>query len=308
LVLIKKAKGESLEEIRNRGPRALRTLDRAVSYQDHIDIALQVVGVAAAEVKYCCGKYVDIYIVPKGRGTATPALVSKVREYFDCRKMIGIIPDVKPAGVTRIWIHATIIAKPFINSTQVEADTLDALDKAYGQGVAKINKRVSLTDIIATLEAVPSIDTAEISEVKVEPFARPINNTSNILNIDYQALPNTNQQFKYKVVYRSGPNNFEIYKAGVFIQQLAIGVNFIDPVTGLTFRINAGVYSNNDTWEFTAFPTYPAIFPTTLIDIDDYSAPVIEISPFIDASTPRTIFSNIVYQTQAPTSNCLPPC
>jgi uncharacterized phage protein gp47/JayE len=55
---------ESMEDIRNRAPRSLRSLDRAVTYQDYIDIALQVVGVGAAEVSYCCGKYVSVYIVP----------------------------------------------------------------------------------------------------------------------------------------------------------------------------------------------------------------------------------------------------
>ena len=298
---------ESMEEIRNRAPRSLRSLDRAVTYQDYIDVALQVVGVGAAEVQYCCGKYVDLYIVPNSRGVATQVLLNKVREHIECRKMITTMVDVKPAGVTRIWVKARIIGKQGIPPGELESATLSALDTNFGQGTAKINRKVSLTDIIATLESQRQIDTAEVSEVRIEPYARPLQNTTNILNIEYLTLPVSTQKFNYKLIYRTATNNFEVYKAGVFLQYVAIGEVFNDNGV-ISFKVNAGVYQNNDTWEFSVFPSYPEIFPATIINISDYSAAVVDVTPFVDNDTPREIFSEITYETQQATTNCLPPC
>lgn len=298
---------ENLEEIRTRAPRSLRTLDRAVTYQDYIDVALQVVGVSAAEVSYCCGKYVDLYIVPKGRGVSTQALISKVSDWMDCRKMITTMVDVKPAGITRVWIKAKVIGKPFATAAQLETLTLAALDLEYGQGTAKINRRVSVTDIVATLEAIPEVDTAEVEKIQIEPYARPLEETTNVLNLEFIGLPLGTQSFPYKVIYKQASGDFEVYKSGIFIGTADIGVNFVDAgVT--TFKINAGVYADNDTWEFTTFPSYPEIFPNTIINITDYSAAIVDVSPLIDEATPRTIFSQLTYETTQATSNCLPPC
>jgi hypothetical protein len=287
---------ETLADIKNHAPRSIRTLERAVTRQDYIDLAMLVLGVGAAEVDYSCGKYVDVYVAPTTRGIATPVLTQAVEDYLNPRKMVTTQVDVKPAGVTRTWIKAKVTGNPLYTQKQIQSDLLEALDQAFGTGNMKINKRVSITDVIVVAESLKSIDTFEVEQVKVEPYARPTGNTVTPLSITW-GLPNTTQKFSYKLVYKSATNNFELYKAGIFMQTINIGAAFND--AGLiNFTINAGAYSNNDSWEFTIFPTYPEIFPTTIISIDDFSAAIIDVSPFIDDNTPRTIFSQFTYVTQ----------
>lgn len=298
---------EDIEQIRNRAPRSIRTLDRAVSYQDYIDIAMQVGGVGAAEVQYCCGKYVSVYIAPNSKGVATQALLNNVRDYLECRKMVTTMIDVKPAGVTRIWIKGKVIGKALFTATDISRQVINALDDEFGIGNVGINRKVSVTDIISLVEGLKDVDTFELEKVKIEPYARPLDNNSNTLNIVFTTLPKTTETFIYTLVYQAGPNNFQIFKAGIFLANVAIGVVFTDG-DYISFQINAGVYADGNKWEFTVFPSYPEIFPNTLIPINDFSAPVIDVSPFIDDATDRTIFSDLTFQTQGSSSTCLAPC
>jgi hypothetical protein len=298
---------ESMEDIRNRAPRSLRSLDRAVTYQDYIDIALQVVGVGNAEVSYCCGKYVSVYIVPGTRGVATAALLGLVSDYFACRKMITTKVAISPAGITRVYIQANVVAKPGFTSDATLAEVLDGLDKNFGQDASGINRNVVITDIIAVMEGLKSVESFQVQSIRIEPYARPINGTTNILEITFPGLPVGTLKAKYSLIYRANTNKFEIYKNGVFISIKAQGELFQDPGI-ISFKVTGGVYAGNDQWELTSFPSYPEIFPNTIITIDDFSAPVVDVSPFINDQTPRTIFGQITIQTSAPTSNCLPPC
>lgn len=288
---------EGLEDIRNRAPRSIRTLDRAVTKQDYVDVALQVPGVGAAAVDYSCGKFVDLYIVPTTRGVATNALLTAVRNYINPRKMITTQVDVKPGGIVRVWIQGKVYGKTLFTSTQIQKEVLEALDTNFGMGVTQINKRVSATDIIAVMEDLKTVDTFELEKLKIEPFARPVNNTSNTLVITWLVLPTSTVAYKYTLIYITATGKFQLYKAGVYLADITIGTPYTDG--GYTsFRIDAGTYSNNDKWEFTVYPSYPEIFPSTLINLNDFSAPLIDVSPKIDEVTPRTIFSSLTYITQ----------
>lgn len=298
---------ENLEQIRNLAPRSIRTLDRAVTYQDYIDVALQVLGVGAAEVKYCCGKYVDVYIAPNSKGTATAALVNRVKNYMDCRVMLTTRVDVKPAGVTRIWIKAKIYGKPLQLSADILAQVLDKLDTEFGAGNIEINRKVSITDIISVVEGLTKVDTIEIEEVRIEPYARPQGTNVNVLNITYPVLPHTTTKIIYALIYKTAGNEFHIYKNGIFLATVATGATYADGGI-ISFTPDSGSYSDNDKWEFTVFPSYPEIFPDTIINVNDYSAPIIDISPFIDDGVPRTIYGDLEIIEQASSVSCLPSC
>lgn len=296
---------ESLENIRDRAPRSIRTLERAVTYQDYLDLCLMVLGVGAAELKYCCGKFIDIYIIPSSKGIATLQLLQNVREYLECRKMITTQLNIQPAGLTRIWVKANIYGKPLSLSTAIYDQVVNALDAEFGFPKIKINRKIAISDIIAEVESLSTVDRIEISEVRVEPFARPTEATVNPLNITFLTLPQTTVKRTYKIIYNGA--SFEIYKDTYFLTTLALATNYADG-TVANFRINAAVYTTGDTWEFTSFPSYPEIFPLNLISIDDFSAPIIDVGPLVTTGTPRTIFGDLTIITQSSTNSCLPPC
>lgn len=298
---------ETLEDIQNRAPRSIRTLERAVTYQDYVDLCYMVLGVGAAEVQYCCGKYVDGYIAPSSPGVATGALLQAVLDYLNCRVMLTTRVSVLQAGVTKIWVKANIYGKPLVPSATIQREVYNGADVKYGWDALKINRKVDIAEITTMWKSLPSVDRVEILEVRILPFARPIEQTSNPINIVFLTLPNTSVRVNYTLVYRSTLNQVEVYKDTFYMGLIDIDAPYADG-TIITFKVTPGTYNDGDKWEFAVFPSYPQIFPTSVIEIKDYTAPIIEVSPFIDENTPRTIYSEINIIEQNSATSCLPAC
>lgn len=298
---------QNVDEIKNLAPRSIRTLERAVTYQDYLDLALMVPGVGDAKLKYCCGKYVDIYICPNSPGIATLALLSQAQQYLDCRVMLTTRVAVKPAGITKIWIKANINLRPLVTIQDAYKKVLEISDETYGYTNLEINRKVSVSDITNTWKKLPEIDDIEIIEIKILPYVRPLENTLLPLNITFPTLPKTTVKLTYLLIYRSVTNKFEIYRDTYQIGEVALNTVYVDG-TFISFSIAPGTYNNNDKWEFILMPTYPDIFPVSSIQVSDFSAPIIEVSPFISDSIPRVIFSELNFIPQGTGSACLPPC
>jgi hypothetical protein len=297
---------ETLREIQNRAPRSIRTLERAVTYQDYIDLCYLVLGVGAAAVNYCCGKFVDIYIAPNSPGNATLALLQDVRDFINCRKMITTQISVQASGISKIWIKAKIYGKPLEYSRDIYNQVVNELDLKYGYGTLQINGKISIPGIISTVENLSKVDRIEVEQVRLLPYARPIDNTPSILNIVFITLPITTVNTKYTIIHRATLNQFEIYKSGIFLDIYNPDQVYADSI--VSFKVQAGTYTDGDKWEFTAYTSYPEIFPISLIEIKDFSAPIIDVGPFIDSNTPRTIFSELTIIEQGSSTSCQAPC
>ena len=81
---------EGIDGIRKHAPLSLRTLDRAVTLQDHTDICLLVPGVGIVATEFDSAlKKVIFYIAPDEGGTASSQLLIDVVNYFALRRMIS---------------------------------------------------------------------------------------------------------------------------------------------------------------------------------------------------------------------------
>lgn len=297
---------EVLSDIQNRAPRSIRTLERAVTYQDYKDLCYLVLGVGAAEVSYCCGKYITIYIAPNSAGAATLALLQAVRDYINPRKMITTQISVESSGISKIWIKAVITGKPLILAPDIYNQVVDELDNKYGYSNLQINPKISIAKIIATVEALPTVDNIEISEVKILPFPRPIENTNNPLNIDFLTLPDTTIPYLYTIRWNQNINAFMVYQGTNNMGNFEKGDTYSDNI--ITFTLLDGTYANSDKWQFTASPSYPKIFPIGTIELKDFSAAIIDVGPKTTDGTPRTIYSDLTIKTQVSTLGTLPSC
>ena len=296
---------EDIEKVRKYAPWSLRTLDRAVTYQDYKDVTNLQPGVGNSEVRYDCGKFVDVYIVPSSKGIATQALLASVKDALNCKKMITTQINVVASGLSRVWIKAKVYARPLFDTNATLRDVINALDADHGFDASGINRSVVISDIATTMELVPSVDRVQIEEVRIEPYIRAAGNNVPPLNYTFNGLPTptSNAAIRYKIVYQGG--QFQIYKTGTLVATIAVGATYQDNTLSLTLK--SGSYANGNTWDFTAFPWYPKIFPEVLIKIDDNTMPIIDIGPLIDPTIPRTIFSDIQVIAQTIQTSCLPP-
>jgi uncharacterized phage protein gp47/JayE len=297
---------ESIDEIRDRAPRSIRTLDRAVSYQDYIDVPLQVPGVGSAEVSWCCGKYIDLYIVPNTRGSSTIALIDVVQDYIDCRKMVGTLVSTKASGITKIWIKGKIYGKPLYTQDQIAIPSINALDDEFGFSKIQINRSFAVSDITRVLENLEQVDKVEIEQVRILPFARPLEGTNSVLNIEFLTLPVSLIKVRYTLTYNVVDNSFQVFKETALVGVIPTGTPYNDGT--VNFKVNSGSYAHGSSWEFTVTPSYPEIFPSGTIELKDFTAPIVDVDPLVDENTPRGIFSDLTFITQSITSNCTPPC
>lgn len=283
---------ENIESIRKNSPRSLRTLERAVTSSDYEDIAIKMPGVGSAKVRYCCGKFVDVFIVPSSPGIATFGLLKQIKEEYKNKKMVGTFVDVVAAGVTKVWIKGKVFGIPLINPTELNLQVAKALDDEYGYGNIQINKRIAASEIIQLIENLSLVDHFDLEEIKIIPFARAIENTSTQLKIEW-VVPKSTQKIKYQLLYDGGV--FQLYKNGTFKDNVSIDTSYADSdIIGFTIRDNN--YINGQKWEFTVFPTYPEIFPNTIIQVSDLSGPIVEITDYVDDNTARTITGNITFK------------
>lgn len=284
---------ENIEQIRNRAPRNLRTLRRAVTKQDYTDIAVMVPGVGDALTKFCCGKYVSIYIVPDSLGIATLILLYRVKLAFQKTKMITTQVDIIASGKSKIWIKGKIYAGLGITTTNCNLQVMAALEKSYGIPSLKINKRIVVSDIIALLESLNTVERAEIEEIKIVPYPLKLEGTKNELDITFNSLPISTIRRLYTLNYTGV--QFELYINNSFVTLLNVNTAYTDG-SFCTFTIgNTPTYLSGDRWDFTISPTFPQIFPSTEILISDFTAPVMEVGEFINNDTPRTIYGNLIF-------------
>lgn len=290
---------EGIDDIRNLAPRSIRTLHRAVTYQDFLDLAVMAPGVSSAELTACCGSCLKLYIAPKTRGIATTPLLNSVKDYFDCKRMVGTCLEVYPAGLTRVWVNLTITGKYGYVTTAVESDFLQALDDNYGYDASWVNRPIKISDLTALIDNLVSVESLNIDNIWAEPYARP---DDGVPSLDWTPviLSGSTQREQWKVIYDDVNLSFIIFKNGVPMPSNAlVGVPWSDPdgIIQLTFHSNP--YTARDNWEFVTYPIGQDLI------IDDKTVPIIDV---ILSGTGFPGFLDYTINPTTSSAQCRPNC
>lgn len=291
---------DTIEDIRRKAPLSLRTLNRAVTHQDYIDLALLVPGVGSASLRACCGKCITLLIGPTSKGIASSQLLQNTLDFFQCKKLLGRCVKVEAAGITRIWVEAKVKTRYGVTVVNALDSIAETFENSFGYTVSKPNRAINLSDLIAALDNNSSIDYVEILTVWAEPYARPIG-TAQQLNWVREIISNPiiNLKHSWTLVYSSATLSFALYKDNLLITNVPLGLTYTDPDLILTLTINPGPYSNGDKWEFVTYP------PNTNIPIDDNTIPIIDVD---FTPSPASGFYEIIVDSTQVTTACNTPC
>lgn len=164
---------EGIEGIRKHAPLSLRTLDRAVTLQDHIDICLLVPGVGKAATEFDdATKTISFYVAPDEGGTAPSQLLTDVVDYFDDKKMIASFVQAFAAGETLLRMTITVTAKFRKNTTVVAADIREALQNEFGFNNSDVDRKIRRSDIIALVDNLDKVDYLSLDVLTTIPYPR----------------------------------------------------------------------------------------------------------------------------------------
>jgi len=261
---------ETVERIRISAPLSIRTLDRAVTFQDYVDIAKLAPGVGKAAVLFDCGKTVQVYIVPIGGGIAQSPLLVSTDNYFEPRRMVTTFIDVLAAGQTRLYIEITAAAKFREDPAQVKVDIENALIE-YGSYLKQtINKKVRLSDIISLVDNLPKVDFMTLVAAYSIPYAYPFNHL-NQLSWTRKTLPGSVTRIKWTLQWTGV--NYTLYKGNLFMGLINNNVLYSDGI--IEFTPQTSGYTVGDTWEWFTYPY------NMDINLDDYSIPFVQLSDLV---------------------------
>lgn len=258
---------ETMVDLRKYIPLSLRTLYRAVTEQDFIDVTELATGVAKAGIKYDCGKFVDVYIAPNGGGIASPVLISDTLAYLDLRRMVTTKVNVFSAGEVFVEHDLEITAIPTAYNSQVQADVITALTDFYNVNNQKISGNVFIGDVYQLLEGVNGVAHSLIKRMRAVPFARP-------LSMAFPALTWTRQQSltslnaTYIITFIT-INQFNVTRNNVFMGAFLTGVLVTMP--DVVFTIT-GTYTIGNSYEFKTYDTQGSII------LDEPSLPSFDIA------------------------------
>ena len=260
---------ESIERIRRSAPLHLRTLDRAVTRQDYIDIAMLAPGVDKATIHFDCGKFVEVYISPNGGGIAATPLLISTKDYIDRRKMVTTFIDVKPAGESQIVIDVEVWARFRMDAIQTREDILQALFENYNYDSSSVNRKIRKSDIIALIDNLEKVDYLKLNSIYIKPYFRNNTGTTELIaNIEI-----TNKSIeKINWLLQFDGNFMRVYRDNNFDGSITMGVPFSDPGGLIKITIQPNNYVLGDEWRFTTYAFNEDI------EVDDFTVPIINLN------------------------------
>lgn len=258
---------ESLEDIRYRLPRAVRTLLRAVNEQDYIDLAEIANGVARAGVIFNCGKEIEIYIVPEGGGVASGALLTSTYNWLDDKRMITTKVVVYPAGEVHLQLVIDLRVRSSYQNVSTAALVRSNLADFISYKYQKIGGSVQLSDIYEVIENTVGVEYSKVVTMVAVPCARPILGTPVPLVWTRQTMPASGALNRWTIGMISA-TTFQLFKNNLFVGTFAVGTLVTQPE--VEFTITAGGYVMGHQWEFLTYPYFGTLVlsePSLLVSL-----------------------------------------
>lgn len=260
---------ETLAQLKRRIPLANRTLMRAVTPQDFIDVAELNNGVAKASLEHECGDPANIFIVPEGGGIASPSLIASTQVWLGYRKTIGIEVIVQSAGEIHIKFVIDVRVKPRYDKITVANATRAALADFMSFKHQNIGGFVQLSDVYEVVENVEGVEYSSITLMSPIPYARPIDDTSTILNWTKSLGASNVSNARWTISFISTAL-YELFMGDIMLGVHSVGDTLTFPE--IVFKVEAGTYIIGDKWEFHTYPYFGTIY------LDEPSLPVSTLS------------------------------
>lgn len=161
---------ESMENARRTAPLKALTLDRAVSLQDYEDFAQAFAGIAKALATWTWnGEQRGVFITVAGPNGTEPSAEP-------CRKLVTalhqsgdpyVLVTVKPCRSAGFTLHASlkVEADRVGEEKEVLAAAREAIVAAFSFEARNIGQAVTLSEVMAVLQAVPGVQAANVANL-----------------------------------------------------------------------------------------------------------------------------------------------
>lgn len=243
---------ETPAEIRNSILRFKRTLDRAVTRQDFIDIALLHPKVRTAEIKAGCQRVYTLYVYGFGGPVAAPDLVS-VRDFIAERCLIPREIQIEVVNVPEVVIKEIwdIIVKEGYNRVLTTQLARTAMVNYLSRDNSKIALEVRRGNLDAIMENVEGVEDTDLKAFFALPNAKPgTSNTTPNLAWTF-SLVTTNINTARFILKFDTPTQYRVFRNGTYAANYTVGDEAFFPE--LSFVVS-GSYAAGDQFGFYIYP------------------------------------------------------
>jgi predicted phage baseplate assembly protein len=159
---------DTVQSARANAPLAVMALDRVVSVQDYQDFARDWAGIGKASSVLLSDGLSQFVHLTIGGTTDQPvetssALVASLVASLAANGDPHLPVRVAPCQITLIVLAASVHIQPGHQWTDVSAAVRAALQSAYSYDARSLGQAVVLSDIVATIQAVPGVDYAIVT-------------------------------------------------------------------------------------------------------------------------------------------------
>lgn len=158
------ADAESTDSIRVNAPKALTTLNRAVSLADYANLALAVNGVAKAIAVANSFASVALYLAGEGGGILSSSLKTDVTNKFIDKTPPGTTVTLQDYTPTYPYLDVTVNVLPQYNSANVISAVQSALKDLFSFDNVSFNDFISEGEIYSTCKSVEGVSWITVND------------------------------------------------------------------------------------------------------------------------------------------------
>ncbi len=167
------AAAESLEQVRERAPRSVRTLGRIVSLTDYQDFALTFAGIGKARAEALWRgreRVVHLTVTPATDSVFDPAAptLDNLRQAMEALRDPARRLIVAPHRPRLFQLAARVFHDPRFPAREVEAAVLGRLELRFSYAERALAQPVSAAEVIATVQEVEGVDHVDLDAL--EPY------------------------------------------------------------------------------------------------------------------------------------------
>jgi predicted phage baseplate assembly protein len=180
---------ESIEHAVQHAPAVFRSLRRAVTAADYEQIALSFKGVSKVRAAAIGWNEITLYVAPEGMGNVSDVLEANLKGYFEDKRMISQIIEVKDVSYVPIMVTAQVKVESFYVRGDVVAQLQRAAAELLDFDRVGFGETVYLSKFYERCQEVPGVVFVNITEFRRADQPDPMGDTSGTIVLGPNEIP-----------------------------------------------------------------------------------------------------------------------
>jgi hypothetical protein len=157
---------ESIDRAVRQAPAVFRSGARAVTAADYEALALVFPGVGRVRAQAESWNRVTLHVALREGGSMSDLLCANLRAYFEDKRPISVILDVRDVDYLEVYIRARVDVLPFYSRTEVEGEIRAAAKALLAFDEVDFDKPVYLSRVYELIEAVDGVAGTVVDEFR----------------------------------------------------------------------------------------------------------------------------------------------